>query len=271
MTTHPLAEVSYISSNDQRGPNTPRLVIFHTNAGQTSAGGVQLKRYIESQLANGNPVTQPHHQVDLSGVIWQFLDYERKGVASFRAEGFCISVETQDYGSRESSIDSQRWSDAQCESLAQICAYAHRAFGVPLWQADAWDGSGIGWHSMWGINTLLHPQRNPWTTQRGKTCPGAARIAQVDSIIHRARELVLPPLPPPQQEDDDMPRYLWLYGAPGKPESIVAIDGAGVSFIGLATGGDANALGVSLGAVRTQVTAAQYDEIVRASRARGVA
>lgn len=198
----PFLKVRYISTHGKRPANTPRLIILHTNAGASSSTGANLWSFVEGQLAAGNTgVTQPHYQCDLDGTLWRFLDESEKGVASYRAEGFCISIETQDYGSKQSSIEVQPWTPAQIESLARVCADAHVRWGVPLRWADAWDGSGIGHHTMWGAPSN-------WTTVRGKTCPGAARKAQVPQIIARAIELVtpLPPPPPPPLPfgDDDM-------------------------------------------------------------------
>lgn len=189
MLTAPFAVVRYIASHGKRPANRPRLVILHTNAGSRSSSGEATWRWIEAELAAGRTPTQPHHQVDLDGTVWQYLDYNEKGVGSVSAEGSCITVETQDYGSNAGPIGMQLWSQRQVEALAQVCANAHRVFGVPLVEASAPDGAGIGWHSMWGINTAAS-KPNPWTIAVGKTCPGSARIGQVGQIIARARELV---------------------------------------------------------------------------------
>lgn len=259
MLTAPYATVRYISSHGKRPPNVPRLVILHTNAGGGSSNGEALYRWINAELAAGRTPTQPHHQVDLDGKVWQWLDYNEKGVASVSAEGYCISVETQDYGSRHSPIGEQPWTPAQVEALARVCLTAHRAFGVPLHQATAPDGWGIGWHSMWGDNVT---KPNPWTVTKGKTCPGAARIAQVPQIIERARELAKgTPAPSPDPEDDV--RYLFL-DAPGRPGAIVALDGAGVTMVRCPTAEDASKLIDAYGATLVPgLTTAQYDELVR--------
>lgn len=224
MLTAPFATVRYIASHGKRPANRPRLVVLHTNAGGGSSNGDALFRWINSELAAGRTPTQPHHQVDLDGTVWQWLDYDEKGVASVSAEGSCISVETQDYGSRHSPIGGQAWTPAQIEALAKVCVVAYRAFGVPLIPATAPDGVGIGWHSMWGDN-ITAP--NPWTTTKGKTCPGAARIAQVPQIIARARQLVqgdpIPaPIPAPDDPVEDDVADKWLIQVGG---SIWLTDG----------------------------------------------
>lgn len=204
ITIHPLAKVNLLSVAASRPANYPRLVIFHTNAGGGSSDGNATRRWIESELAAGRTPTQPHHQVDLDGTIWQFLPYDRKGVASAAAEGFCISCETQDYGTNHSSIETQPWTEEQVEALALIALFANRQYAVPLRRPTGPYESGIGTHSMWGYNTSSNMKINPWTTVIGKTCPGAARKAQLDRIIARAVTLagdVQPPPPPPKDND----------------------------------------------------------------------
>jgi len=180
-----------ISSAPRRPTIWPRIVVFHSNAGPNSSNGYSLRNYIETQLRAGNTgVTQPQGQIDLDGTEHRFLPLDAQPVLNAYANPFSIGWETQDYGS--ATLNTSPWTDAQIETMAEACVAAHRAFGIPLLRANAWDGAGIGYHAMWGVNTTLHPKRNPWTTQKGKTCPGTARSAQLDTIIWRANELLNP-------------------------------------------------------------------------------
>ena len=199
---YPGAVVRYISSHGSRPANTPRLFIVHTNAGTGSTASVF--NYIQSQLAAGNgAVTQPHFQVAHSGVAEQYLDADEKGVASYKAEGRCMSAETQDYGTGvDGTVENDPFTAPQLETLAQIFAWGHMEGYWPLQMAKVplpyvYEDGGLGWHSMWGINTKDNPNLNPWTTQRGKTCPGAAKIAQMPTILERAIIIVRGTLPPP--------------------------------------------------------------------------
>lgn len=70
---------------------------------------------------------------------------------------------------------------AQCESVAQLLARAHRVYGVPLQLATNPDGRGLGHHSMgcnWPSGAWGHCD-----------CPGPAIIAQKPAILARAIEI----------------------------------------------------------------------------------
>jgi len=195
--------------------------VFHTNAGPNSSNGYSLRNYIESQLRAGNTgVTQPQGQIDLDGTEHRFLPLDAQPVLNAYANSFSIGWETQDYGTNHSSIETQAWTPEQIETMAEGCVAAHRAFGIPLLRANAWDGAGIGYHSMWGINTWKSPKTNPWTTVKGKTCPGATRASQLDAIIWRANEL-LRPAPPALALSKDQ---IAAIRAATKPQ-IAAFDG----------------------------------------------
>lgn len=71
---------------------------------------------------------------------------------------------------------------AQCESVAQLLARAHREYGVPLQLATNPDGRGLGHHSM-GCNW-------PGGAWGHCDCPGPAIIAQKPAILARAIEIV---------------------------------------------------------------------------------
>jgi hypothetical protein len=71
------------------------------------------------------------------------------------------------------------------------------------------------------------------------------------------------------EEDDDV-KYLHVICA-GRPEAIVALDGAGATFVGLASPEDRNALVSAYAAASMTVTEDQYDELVRVARAGEVA
>lgn len=111
-------------------------------------------------------------------------------------------------------------------------------------------------------------------------CPGNGAYAQLTALRARVAQLRNPVKPEPPQpevpevkppsEEDDMPKYLQLV-ATGKPEAIVAMDGAGVTFVPIPTADDAVSLGKALGAVYTKVSGAQYDEFHKASLARDLA
>ena len=194
---YPKATVRYISSHGNRPLNTPLLMILHTNAGGGSSASTW--NYIQNQLAAGNTsVTQPHFQLPFTGIPEQYLDSNEKGVASYQAEGRCISIETQDYGTNsDGTIENDPWTPEQVETLADMFAWGHKEGFWPLQMAkvplpERYEDGGLGWHSMWGTTAAT----NPWTKHNGKTCPGAHRISQVQTIHNRAIQIV-GTLPPP--------------------------------------------------------------------------
>jgi hypothetical protein len=213
----------YIASHGSRPPNTPNYVILHTNG--ASKTGYDLSSYINGQLALGNTsVTQPHRQVPLDGVAFRYLDDNEKGVASFQIEGKCISIETSDYGYLHSDINTQPWTPEQIQTLAELCAQAHKVWGVPLrLPTHPLTDGGIGAHTMWPDNQYgdigegLYGHHylkvngvsrrvltnNPWTTNVGKICPGKARKAQVPEIINLAKSIV-GQIPPPTPVEENM-------------------------------------------------------------------
>jgi peptidoglycan hydrolase-like protein with peptidoglycan-binding domain len=167
----------------------PRLLIFHSHSGPGTETAAKVLSYIERSWREGNrSVTIPHEHLDVDGARTQMLGWDRVGIASYRANPFSIAVETADPAG--AVINTEPWTDGQLQSLAEITVEWHQRTGWPIERATAWDGHGVGYHSMWGQNTALFPNRNPWTNTRGKTCPGYARIAQFDSILEEARRIV---------------------------------------------------------------------------------
>jgi len=168
-------------------------------------------------LGNGS-VTQPHFQIPLDGTCFRYLDDNEKGVASYRAEGMCLSAETADLGYLHSDINTQPWTPEQIRCLAELVADAHLKWGIPLRKPlHPLNDSGIGAHTMWPDNVygsvgegtyghhFLNGKRvltnNPWTTNVGKICPGLSRKNQVQEIIDLARSIVgNTPTPPVEEE-----------------------------------------------------------------------
>jgi hypothetical protein len=85
-------------------------------------------------------------------------------------------------------------SAAQCESYAQIFAWASKVHGFPL--------TGIVAHGKPGITTHCNPNGTPDPNWGNHPCPGPIRLAQVPGIIARAIAINTPtPVPPPPPEE----------------------------------------------------------------------
>jgi hypothetical protein len=122
---------------------------------------------------------ESHFFICNDGTAFQYMDTSVVAEANYKANPFAISFETEDDGRPESTP----WTQAQVEKIVQILIWACDVHGIPKRLANAWNGSGIGWHSMWGINTASQPSLNPWTSVRGKTCPGGVRITQTRNLV----------------------------------------------------------------------------------------
>lgn len=167
----------------------PRLLIFHSHSGPGTETAAKVKSYIERSWAGGDHgVTVPHEHLDVEGPRTQLLPWDRVGISSYRANPFCIGVETADR--QGANIEAEPWSEGQLQAMAEICVEFAQRTGYPIERATAWDGHGIGYHSMWGQNTVLFPNRNPWTMYKGKTCPGAFRISQFDEVLAEANRML---------------------------------------------------------------------------------
>lgn len=78
----------------------------------------------------------------------------------------------------------------QIEACAQLLAWAHEQYGVPLQVTSSTGTRGLGHHSM----------DNDTTVQWGHdSCPGAGVINAKSAIVARARAILTPP------QEDDMP------------------------------------------------------------------
>lgn len=141
----------------------PRLWIAHSIVG--SAAGAYRYFRDATNLESTFIVT-------LGGAIWQLMDTTRKADANYRANPFALSVETEDRG----DPDHDPWTDRQLEALAWLGRKCHEVHpAIKLQRAPTWDGSGYGYHTMFGAP-------GPWTPV-SKTCPGRVRIRQFNEEL----------------------------------------------------------------------------------------
>jgi hypothetical protein len=163
---------------------TPRVVIVHTMDG-TLLGTDSLFRN-QSRFESHFGIGGPTDGADLDGVIFQWMDTDRRADANRKANAFAVSIETSDGGD-----PSRPWSPKQLDALIRLigalCDY-HR---IPRRICDRADGSGLGWHVMFGAP-------GPWTPV-AKTCPGPVRIKQLKNTVfpavmgHKAPSITMAP------------------------------------------------------------------------------
>lgn len=161
---------------------TPTQLVLHSAVGRGSIFGY---------LAKTSVVVESTWWVGLDGKVEQYMSAREKAEAQWLGNPRALSVETADNG----DPDTFPWTREQVEALAQLAAWCHVHLGIPLRLCRSWDDPGIGYHR-------LFPQWNP----NKHSCPGTVRIAQVEQIIARARQLVagVKPATPAHVEDDDM-------------------------------------------------------------------
>jgi hypothetical protein len=88
-----------------------------------------------------------------------------------------VSFETQDLGSK--TVDRTPWTFPQIGAMVGAITAICVAYNVHCVQPATWDGSGIGHHTLFPYQGI---GQKAWSNVRGKTCPGAARIAQMDEV-----------------------------------------------------------------------------------------
>ena len=144
-----------------------------------------------------------HFFVADDGSVEQYMLGRDRDAASRDAASRSISIETA--GGSGSDLG-QGWSGAQIEALAQICAWAHRTYGVPLVATRTSKSSeaGIGFHRL-GVpanrdqlsRSISQTGGELWSGATGKVCPGPTREAQIPAIIARAKAIIAGETSPP--------------------------------------------------------------------------
>ena len=147
------------------------------------------------------PAHAAHFSTSGGGTIWQSRDTKYRSAANLNGNHRIIAIENADHGAgfpKWSGDNVPPFTPQQIESIAKICAWAHKTHGIPLVACpNSKPGSrGIAYHRQ-GIDGNFSgyryggrvPGGEVWTEAYGKVCPGDARIAQIPQIIARARQL----------------------------------------------------------------------------------
>lgn len=133
-----------------------------------------------------------HTYVARDGRTEQYIDTSIQSSANLEGNADGISVESWDHypvGWKNDS-DVPRWTRAQVRAIAELCAWAHQKYGIPLQRLpSSRPGTrGIGWHRQ-GIDPWRAPGGEVWSESTGKICPGSRRIRQVGTVIRHARRI----------------------------------------------------------------------------------
>lgn len=150
-----------------------------------------------------------HFYVRRNGTAEQYIDTAYQGEADVEGNDATISIETQ--GGMHNA-DTEQWTAAQVETLAQIYAWAVKTHGIKLQIASSSQRNstshGLSWHRL-GIDGNFPALPDPgagrnqrgggmyWSTSRGKLCPGRGKILQARAIYDRAVSILNNTTPAP--------------------------------------------------------------------------
>lgn len=163
-----------------QGRYTKTQLIFHSTG--TRAGARANRNY----FAQSGVKVESTFIVDYDGEIVQAMPASARADANGLANKRAMSVEMVGEAG-------EPFTRAQVAAAIKIAEWACSTHPVARRRINAEGASGIGWHVMFGAP-------GPWTSVRGKECPGPQRIRQVIDLIIPAVSAA----PAPTPEDDDM-------------------------------------------------------------------
>lgn len=133
----------------------------------------------ESWFRNPQARASSHFGTGRDGQLRQWVDTKDRAWAQADGNRTWLSVENEGEGG-------DVLTDAQMDRVAQVLAWSHQLYSVPLQVASGPAGKGLGWHAMggsaWGGHT---------------SCPGPRIVAQLPDIVRRAKNII-------EQEEDPM-------------------------------------------------------------------
>jgi hypothetical protein len=161
---------------------TPHQIILHSNAAPKYTPWQNLVNYMK----RAEVTTECHFQVDHTGVGIQVMPVIRRADCNYKANSFvkngtvmgAVSFETSDNG--YPTLDKTEWNLEQCEFIIGASFLLCVAYSIGCAAPAYWNSTGIGHHS-------LHKE---WSNVIGKTCPGAARIRQMDFIRNETAQRI---------------------------------------------------------------------------------
>lgn len=168
MAWYPLA----IKKNINPGPNDPPIkvvgAILHVDSGDSKS----LFNYFK----NDSGGIESHFFVLKDGSVEQYRDTGYEADANLKANSFLllghrlgfVSIETQ-------GLDKGEWTPQQLAAIKALLLWLASTHGFPLQKCTNAFGPGVGYHTMFGAP-------GPWTPA-AKTCPGADRIRQFNSVL----------------------------------------------------------------------------------------
>lgn len=157
---YPGAQWKPLSINYRAGGCDPRFIILHIMVG-TLAG-------TDSWFRNPAAQVSAHFGVGKSGTVYQWVDTNDTAWHAAAANDRAIGIEHE--GQPGDSL-----TPAQIEADTKICAWAHKAHGIPLTIAVHPGDPGLAWHGLGQVAWGNHPD-----------CPGQRIVAQRPAILAAA-------------------------------------------------------------------------------------
>ncbi|MEV6399629.1 peptidoglycan-binding protein [Streptomyces sp. NPDC051907] len=151
-------------NHTSRGQESVRGVVVHIMAGTLSG--------TDSWFRNPKAQASSHFGTGRTGALWQWVDTTDRAWAQAGGNRTWLSIENEGHGG-------DALTDAQLRRNAEVLAWAHKTYDVPLQVASGVSGRGLGWHGMGGSAWGGHTQ-----------CPGSKIVAQLPEIVKRAKALV---------------------------------------------------------------------------------
>lgn len=184
MAICPFAVVRLLPENETQPRIEPRVAILHSQGFDDDDGTLY------DDFARAGNSLESTFFIRWDGTVEQYMDTEVRADANRYANPFAVSIETEDDG----DPNRQPWSEPQQTAILRLLRWLNQVHpAIVLDRCDRWDGSGVGYHVMWGAP-------GPWTPV-AKSCPGAARIRQFNDIIIPALRAGARPV----IEEDDVP------------------------------------------------------------------
>lgn len=151
--------VNYISG----GQDAVRGVVIHIMDGSLSG--------TDSWFRDSEAEASSHFGTGRNGALYQWVDTADRAWAQAGGNRTWLSIENEGRGG-------DALTSAQLDRCAEVLAWAHKVYGVPLQLATSTTGRGLGYHGMggsaWGGHT---------------SCPGSRIVAQLPEIVSRAKRI----------------------------------------------------------------------------------
>jgi len=166
MARMPGAEQRLIPINYTKGgQEAVHGVVVHIMDGSFEGTDSWFRNHPEAQAS-------AHFGTSRAGALRQWVDTADRAWAQAGGNRTWLSVENEGKGG-------DSLTDAQLDRNAQVLAWAHTQYGVPLQVTDSPDGRGLGYHAMGGSSWGGHT-----------SCPGSHVVTQLPEVVSRAKRIV---------------------------------------------------------------------------------